>query len=71
MTRQLFRIENMHCTSCAMSIDGTLEDVAGVVEASTSYARSRTEVTFDPAQVSIDVLIAAIRDAGYDAVPIG
>ena len=32
------KITGMHCPSCAMNIDGALEDTAGVIEAETSYA---------------------------------
>lgn len=43
--RQRFQITNMHCTMCSMNIDGALEDLPGVTEATTSFARSRSEVT--------------------------
>ncbi len=61
-----FRIDGMHCTSCAMTIDWEVEDVTGVREARTSYADSRTTVTFDPALVSDDDIAAAITRAGFE-----
>jgi len=64
-TTRTFDIAGMHCTSCAMSIDWELEDVDGVAEARTSYARARTEVTFDPDKVSEADLVAAIARAGF------
>lgn len=66
-TRQTLRIEGMHCASCAMAIDLALEDLPGVAEARTSYARGTTEVAFDPARVGLDELIGALREAGYAA----
>lgn len=59
----------MHCTSCAMNIDGELEDTEGVKEAKTNYARQQTEVTFDPEKISIDKIISIIKklDDSYDA----
>lgn len=62
-------IFGMHCTSCAMNIDGELEDTEGVKEAKTNYAKQVTEVTFDPEEVSINKLISVIRtiDENYDA----
>lgn len=62
-------ITGMHCTSCAINIDGELEDTEGVKEAKTSYAKQQIEVTFDPQSVSVDRLIAVIRktDEKYDA----
>jgi copper chaperone CopZ len=66
--KQAFQIRDMHCAMCSVTINSVLEDLAGVEEASTSYARSRTEVTYDPAQVSVDAILAALRGAGYEAV---
>lgn len=60
-------IEKMHCNSCAFNIDTTLEELSGVVEAKTSYARSQTEVTYDPDKTSVDQMITAITSMGYAA----
>lgn len=64
------KIIGMHCTSCAMNIDGELEDTEGVKEAKTNYAKQQTEVTFDPEKVSVGKMISIIRtiDDNYDAV---
>lgn len=59
------KIEGMHCTSCAMNIDGELEDLPGVHEASTSYAKSATKIKYDSVKVKKDQLLAAIKKAGY------
>jgi copper chaperone CopZ len=65
-----YRIVGMHCASCAMSIDGELEELPGVQEATTSFARGRTRVTYDPAAVTEEKIVAAIREAGYVATPV-
>ncbi len=70
MTRQTLHIVGMHCSSCAMAIDMELEELPGVTEARTSYARATTEVVFDRARVGLDAIIAAIRQAGYTARPV-
>lgn len=69
-THQTLRIAGMHCASCAMAIDLALEELPGVAEARTSYARATTAVVFDPARVSVAALIAAVREAGYSARPL-
>lgn len=63
------KITGMHCTSCAMNIDGELEDTEGIKESKTNYAKQQTEVTYDPEIVSSGNMIAAIRklDDKYDA----
>lgn len=69
MIKLRFKIIGMHCTSCAMNIDGELEDTEGVKESKTSYAKQETEVTFNPDTISIDAIISVIRrlDDKYDA----
>ena len=67
--RQTLRVEGMHCASGAMAIDLDLEELPGVAEACTSFARATTEVAFDPARIDIDAIVAAIGAAGYTAHP--
>ena len=68
--QQQFRIEGMHCSSCAMSIDMEIEDVEGVSDASTSFAKATTVVTFDPQRASSDQIVAAIKRAGFEPQPL-
>lgn len=69
MRKIKLKIEGMHCTSCAMNIDGELEDAKGVLEAKTSYARQVTDVSFDSEKISIDQIISKIKriDEKYSA----
>ena len=65
----VLKIIGMHCTSCAMSIDGDLEDyVKGVKSAKTSYAKQECEVEFDE-EVEIEQLINQVEKTGYQAEP--
>ncbi len=66
MITHVIRIRDMHCTMCSMTIDGALEDLPGVKEATTSFVRAQTEVTYDPSTVSFEALVNAIRHAGYE-----
>lgn len=67
MKKVTLTISDMHCTSCAMHIDGDLEDTKGVQEACTNYAKSQTEVTFDPQQLTEKELLTVIKKTGYTA----
>ena len=60
----------MHCTSCAMNIDFELEDLEGVKEAKTHYAKQTSVVSFDPEKVTIDKIIGVIKALEYDAVAV-
>lgn len=61
-----FQISGMHCSSCSLNIDGELEDQAGVVSASTSYAKSITTVKFDKKKIVPEKLMQTIRGLGYE-----
>ena len=66
-----FKVQGMHCQSCATSIDWEIEDIDGVADAKTSLAAGLTEVSFDGAKVKPADLLAAIQRAGFTAEPIG
>lgn len=70
MKKIKFKIEGMHCVSCAMSIDMDLEDLNGVIEAKTNYAKSQTEVEFDEEKVDDKKIVEIISNVGYKAKPI-
>ena len=67
MTVFTFSVTGMHCASCGMLIDETLEDeVPGVTRSETSVRKRRTVVTVAEG-VAPEVLVAAIAGAGYQA----
>lgn len=66
----MFKITGMHCTACAINIDGELEDTQGVKESNTNYAKTTTEVIFDSSKISTETIIAIIEKLGYKAWPI-
>jgi len=70
MTKKIFKISGMHCTSCAMNIDGELEDTDGIKESNTNYAKSQTEVEFDSEKISDKTITDIIKKTGYQANPI-
>ncbi len=67
MIKKKFKIIGMHCTSCAMSIDGDLEDTKGVMSAKTSYASQVCEVEFEEEVVKIEQIVKTIKNTGYKA----
>lgn len=66
----VLNIRDMHCTSCAMNIDGELEETEGVDEANTNYAKAQTQVMFDDAKLSTKQIVSIIKTAGYTAEPV-
>jgi len=66
-TQTTLKTTGMHCRSCAMLIDMTLDELEGVESVATDFASGDTVVSYDPDAVSLDDIVAAIRSAGYDA----
>ena len=67
MTTYTLQVEGMHCASCGLLIDDTLEDLPGVVRAETRMRDGRTTVQVDPDRCTPDQLVAAVAEAGYPA----
>ncbi|UGT70906.1 heavy-metal-associated domain-containing protein [Nocardia gipuzkoensis] len=61
------RIEGMHCGSCALLIDDTLEDLPGVHRARTTMKNRRSIVELDPSTTDIADILAAVEKLGYTA----
>ncbi|MBU2632462.1 cation transporter [Patescibacteria group bacterium] len=70
ITTKKFKILGMHCASCAMSIDGKLEDTEGVKSALTNYAKSEVEIEYDSSKINEEKIIKTIKSAGYLASPL-
>jgi Cu+-exporting ATPase len=59
-------IGGMTCASCAARVEKRLNRLDGV-EASVNFATEQASVTFDPVQASVEGLISAVEEAGYEA----
>lgn len=66
----LLKISGMHCTTCAMSIEGDLEDTVGVKSAKASYAKQQCEVEFEEDKIEIKEIVSTIKATGYSASPV-
>lgn len=68
MTQTLtLKIDGMHCVSCAMNIDGELEDTNKIISVNTNYAKAQTVVEFDPNIISEQEIKDIILKVGYTA----
>lgn len=61
-----FRVEGMHCASCALLIDDTVADLPGVRSTQTSMKKGRSTVELEAGASPAEV-IAAIAELGYPA----
>jgi len=61
------QIEGMTCASCVTRVEKALKKVPGVSEVTVNLATEEARVVADPAAVSADTLVDAVKGAGYDA----
>jgi Cu+-exporting ATPase len=61
-------ISDMTCANCAETNQTALESTLGVVNAEVNYATDEAQVTYNPAEVSLNALYDAIEGVGYSPV---
>ncbi len=60
------QVQGMSCSGCIASVTRVLRAVPGVGEVAVSLHPGEAKITYDPAQIDVGALRAAIEDAGYD-----
>ncbi len=66
-TKLNLSLSGMHCASCALIIERSLNKVEGVKEAHTNFAAEKATVIYDGSVVKESALIDAVKKAGYQA----
>ncbi len=62
-------VGGMTCAACVRAIEGTLQSLPGVSEASVDLVLERAQVRFWPGQTDARSLIAAVAELGYGVRP--
>jgi Cu+-exporting ATPase len=65
ITKTTFRVQGMHCTSCAQTLEKNLRQIDGVSSARVNFAVEKASVHFAPSVVDKSELFAAVRAAGF------
>ena len=65
-----FRLDGMHCSSCATRIERALGSTPHVVSASVNLATERAFVAYDATSLSTNDLCHVVESAGYKATPV-
>jgi copper chaperone len=60
-----FAVTGMHCASCSMLTDETVEELAGVAKSATSLRSGLATVELDPTVCAPEDVLAVIAEAGY------
>ena len=69
MVKKTYRVDGMHCSNCAMNIEGIEDDLPGIRQICASYAKGQMVVQFDEALVSEVQILEAVVKRGYQASP--
>ena len=60
-------IDGMHCANCAASIESHYRKTPGVVDVAVNLANNTGRVVFDPAQASVDDMLAVFDNLSFTA----
>ena len=71
MEKKEFKINGMHCASCALTIEKRLGKTDGVKSIVVNFALEKASVEFDKNVISEEGIIEIIRGAGYDILQEG
>ena len=65
MIKKTFHIGEMHCNSCATSIEMELEDKKGIKKAKVDFTGEKAEIEFDENKISEKEIRTIINKLGY------
>ena len=68
MTKRNFKVEGMHCASCASSVETMLGSMEGVNQARVNFADESVFVEYDTESLDPSQMKEAVQKIGYDLV---
>lgn len=69
MKKQNFKIIGMSCSACAAAVEKSTSTLHGVIKSSINFATEKLSVEYDENLISSEEIQAAVKDAGYQAIP--
>lgn len=59
---------DMSCAVCANNVEGKVKSLPGVLSASVNFAANDLSLEYDPQQISLPEIQAAVQSVGYDLI---
>ncbi len=66
--KAVIKISGMHCASCALNLEKSLNKMEGVDEARVNFGTERATVEYDPKKVKLQELEDAVEESGFGVV---
>lgn len=63
-------VDGMDCASCVSPLESAVASLLGVISVSANLASERVDVSFDPTELSLAELVAAVVSAGHPVRPL-
>ena len=70
MLKKTYHVDGMHCSNCAMNIEGIEDDLPGIKQISASYQKGQMVVEFDEVKVTEFQILEEVKKRGYQASPV-
>ncbi|MBL8049587.1 MAG: cation transporter [Anaerolineales bacterium] len=67
MIKKIFRVEDMHCSNCALKLESLEEILEGVKEINASYHKLEMVVEYDENKLTEVEIVRAVKKKGYTA----
>jgi len=68
MIKKSFKIPDMACSNCAMTLESLEDTLDGVREINVSYHKLEMVVEYDESKLDEQDIIAAVKQKGYTAI---
>lgn len=65
MTKKIYKITDMHCSTCAMRLEGLEDSLDGIRNIKASYQKQTLEIEFNETILQESNILAAISRLGY------
>ena len=60
------KVNGMHCNSCVLAVQNSLEDVDGIYSATADLESGKVKLELNSDEVSIEDVDEAVKDAGFE-----
>lgn len=66
MNTTTLSVPDISCGHCKSSIEGAVQDLSGIDKVEVNIDPKTVDLSFDEASISLDAIIEAIEEQGYD-----